>query len=101
MRMSDLDRLKERLRKRKAFGLNGSTWIMLCEPDQDCRDALATIEQLEQWHDEMSVKANELEQECADLRKERKGYAATLKTFIDGQHGIIADLRAKLEAAEA
>lgn len=36
----------ERLRRRKAFGLNGAAWIMLNEPDQDCLDAAAEIERL-------------------------------------------------------
>lgn len=35
----------ERLRKRKAFGLNG-TWMMLNEPDPDCQEAADEIDRL-------------------------------------------------------
>lgn len=41
-----LDRLVERLRSRRAFGLFGSSWIMSTEPDEDCRQAAHEIENL-------------------------------------------------------
>lgn len=36
----------ERLRERKAFGLNGATWVMLTVPDPDCQEAAEEIRRL-------------------------------------------------------
>jgi hypothetical protein len=36
----------ERLQARKAFGLNGHSWIMLNEPDPDCQEAATKIKRL-------------------------------------------------------
>lgn len=66
-----------RLLQRKAFGLNGATWVMLNEPDSDCQEAAHEIIRLR-----AAIEAEALwfEQECVGMNGD--GVAKRLRAIV-------------------
>ena len=75
--MSDL---VERLRKRKAFGLNG-TWIMLNAPDSDCQEAADRIEALEKLYRLRTEDVMDLGSQVEQAEVRIKALEATLQAI--------------------